>query len=197
MAALATRYQSLTLSRSDRHRDEFGRLLPADRRREAWSARLDSPVVRVLLTGMSGTGKSTLVRELRRRGYVAYDADDDGFSEPRGSGRWGWRRDVVAALLAAHSGGLLFFAGCSEEQADLPFELRVLLTAPEAVLVDRLRERTGNAYGQTAAELAQVLGDRAEVEPLLRHAADLVLTSTSSPAELADAVLACIADDTA
>ena len=52
--------------------------------------------MRVLLTGLSGTGKSTLVQELRRRGFVADDADEDGFSEPRGDGRWGWRREVVA-----------------------------------------------------------------------------------------------------
>jgi hypothetical protein len=42
---------------------------------------------------MSGAGKSSLVLELRKRGYVAYDADDDGFSEPRQNGRWGWRAD--------------------------------------------------------------------------------------------------------
>ena len=143
---------------------------------------------------MSGTGKSTLVQELRRRGFVAYDADDDGFSEPRGSGRWGWRRDLVADLLGAHTEGLLFFAGCSEEQAYLPFDFRVLLTAPEALLVSRLCARTGNAYGRTNAELVQVLSDRAEVEPVLRRAADLVLTSTAPPAELADAILARIAD---
>src|SRR3954449_3483670 len=85
--------------------------------------------MRVLLTGMSGTGKSALVRELRRRGHLAYDADDDGFSEPRADGRWGWRADAVADLLAAHPDGLLFFAGCSEEQGELPFDYRVLLTA--------------------------------------------------------------------
>jgi hypothetical protein len=134
-----------------------------------------------------------LVQELRRRGLVAYDADDDGFSEPRGSGRWGWHRELVADLLGGHSDGLLFFAGCSEEQADLPFDYRVLLTAPEAVLVRRLRTRTSNAYGRTSEELVQVLGDRAEVEPLLRRAADLVLTSTAPPAQLADDVLAGVA----
>jgi dephospho-CoA kinase len=150
--------------------------------------------VRVLLTGMSGTGKSTLVQELRQRGVVAYDADDDGFSEPRGSGRWGWRRAAVAELLAGHTEDLLVFAGCSEEQADLPFDYRVLLTAPEAVLVARLRTRTTNDYGRTSQELAQILADRAEIEPLLRRSADLVLTSTTPPAELADAVLAGIAE---
>jgi hypothetical protein len=29
-----------------------------------------------------------------------YDADDDGFSEPRADGRWGWRADAVASFLA-------------------------------------------------------------------------------------------------
>ena len=147
--------------------------------------------VRVLITGMSGSGRSTLVRELRQRGFEAYDADDDGFSEPRGDGRWGWRRDEVAALLAGAE-GVLFFAGCSEEQPELPFDLRVLLTVPDAVLVERLRTRTTNAYGRSDAELKQVLSDRAEVEPLLRRSADLVLAGTKPPAELADAVLASV-----
>jgi len=146
-----------------------------------------------LLTGMSGTGKSTLVRELRRRGFVAFDADDDGFSEPREAGRWGWRRDRVAQLLAGHTEGVLFFAGCSEEQADLPFDFRVLLTAAEPVLVSRLRTRAGNAYGRTGDELAQVLADRAEIEPLLRRSADLVLATTVAPDELVDSLLAAIA----
>ncbi len=136
---------------------------------------------------MSGTGKSALVAELRARGLEAYDADDDGFSEPRGDGRWGWRRDRVAGLLA--TGRPLFFAGCSEEQADLPFDYRVLLTAPTEVLVKRLRTRTGNAYGREAGELAQVLADLAEIEPLLRRSADVVLTSTEPPRTLADRLL--------
>jgi len=137
---------------------------------------------------MSGTGKSTLVGELRRRGYTAHDADDDGFTEPRAEGRWGWRPDLVADLLA-RAEGLVFFAGCSEEQADLPFDFRVLLTAPRSVLVERLRTRTSNTYGRDDRELEQVLADLEDVEPLLRRSADLVLASTAPATQLADQLL--------
>jgi hypothetical protein len=88
----------------------------------------------------------------------------------------------------------LFFAGCSEEQIDLPFDYRVLLTAPRSVLIQRLRTRTGNTYGREGTELSQVLADLAEVEALLRRSADLVLTTTAPPREVADALLARIAD---
>ena len=131
-----------------------------------------------------------MIQELRRRGLVAYDADEDGFSEPREDGRWGWRRERVADLLADHREGLMFFAGCSEEQADLPFDCRILLTAPDEVLVSRLRTRTNNPYASTSHELAQVLADRVEIEPLLHRAADMVFTTTAPPDQVADAVLA-------
>ena len=152
------------------------------------------PLMRVLLTGMSGTGKSALVRELRRRGYPAYDADEDGFSEPRADGRWGWRYELVADLLAQKTDRPLFFAGCSEEQIDLPFDYRVLLTAPRSVLIDRLRTRTGSPYGRGPVELSQVLGDLAEIEPLLRRSADLVLTTAAPLSQVADRLLGRIAE---
>jgi hypothetical protein len=39
----------------------------------------------------------------------------------------------------------------------MPFDYRVLLTAPRSVPVQRLRTRAGNSYGRDERELAQVL----------------------------------------
>lgn len=87
----------------------------------------------------------------------------------------------------------MFFAGCSDEQAELRFDYRVLLTAPEPVVIERLRTRTSNRYGTGDQPLSQVLTDFAEIEPLIRRSADLVLTSTEPPARVADALLRRIA----
>jgi len=146
--------------------------------------------MRVLVTGMSGTGKSTVAAELRRRGHAAFDADEDGFTAPGAGGSWAWRVDEISELLADVGDGLVFFAGCSDEQARFHWDLRVVLTVPETVLVDRLATRSSNSYGRGAGELDRVLADRREIEPLLLAAADLVI-DTRQPVP---AVVAAILD---
>lgn len=146
-------------------------------------------MIRVLITGMSGTGKSALVAELRRRDHVAYDADEDGYIELRPDGRWEWRVDEVAALLARSDLPVLFLAGCSVEQARFAFDLKVLLTVPEAVLTERLRTRATNSYGRGTGELDQVRADLRAIEPLLRRSADLEIDTRLPVQDVADLVL--------
>lgn len=145
--------------------------------------------MRVLLTGMSGTGKSSVVGELRRRGFNAYDADDDGYSEPAADGVWRWRTREVAELLAGSDDDVMFFAGCSDEQAQFHWDLKVLLTAPEAVLLERLARRATNRFGKNADERDRVLADLRDFEPLLRRSADFVIETTEPLARVTDKVL--------
>ncbi len=56
------------------------------------------PVARVLITGMSGTGKTTLLDELRRRGHLTVDTDYDGWELPDGT----WDEHRMDRLLAAN-----------------------------------------------------------------------------------------------
>ena len=48
----------------------------------------DAVVKRVLLTGMSGTGKSTLITALAARGFKAVDMDEPEWSEYGPDGDW-------------------------------------------------------------------------------------------------------------
>jgi NAD(P)-dependent dehydrogenase (short-subunit alcohol dehydrogenase family) len=64
----------------------------------------------VLVTGMSGTGKSSALAELARRGHRVVDTDDGGWivEAPSTDGRPSeplWREDRIAALLAEHDDG--------------------------------------------------------------------------------------------
>lgn len=48
--------------------------------------------------------------------------------------------------------------------------------------------RTNNSYGGEVRERTQILADLAEVEPLLHQSADLVLSTTVPPDQLADQI---------
>lgn len=126
---------------------------------------------RVLVCGMSGTGKSTLAAELVARGHRAVDVDR-GYVVPTSDGRQLWDEARIEALLDEPA-QLLFVVGLEENGVRfLPrFDAVVLLSAPVEVLTERLATRTTNPFGKDPAELARILDDLREVEPLLRRVA--------------------------
>jgi broad-specificity NMP kinase len=128
---------------------------------------------------MSGTGKSSALAELGRRGYRVVDTDDPGWREYREDvdstdevhrGEWLWVEDKLAALLDSDDDRTLFVQGCVRNQSAFydRFDAVVLLSAPAEVILDRIERRTTNAYGKTAVERAMILDDLANIEPLLR-----------------------------
>ena len=134
---------------------------------------------RVLLTGMSGTGKSSVIEELAARGYKAIDTDSGwphGWHEwanVNGEPDWVWREDRIQELLSTEDAELLFVSGTASNQGKFyaQFDHVVLLSAPTAVIVERLATRTNNPYGKSPEDLARVLGHVETVEPLLRRRA--------------------------
>jgi dephospho-CoA kinase len=132
---------------------------------------------------MSGTGKSSALRELARRGHLTVDTDTEEWSRwvtlPDGSADWIWREDAITELLAGHDD--VFVAGCKTNQGRFypQFDHIVLLSAPAEVLLARIAARDGNPYGKSPAERAEILGYLATVEPRLRATATVEIDATA------------------
>jgi broad-specificity NMP kinase len=110
---------------------------------------------RVLITGMSGTGKSAVIQELASRGYPAHDLDTPEWSEwidaapsdgltPVQGKDWVWRENRVRELLSGSEAGTLFISGCAENMGRLfpLIDCIILLSAPVETIVDRLETRS-------------------------------------------------------
>jgi shikimate kinase len=141
-------------------------------------------MTRILLTGMSGTGKTTVLDELSRRGHLTVDTDYNGWTQPDGL----WDEQRMNQLLAQHSDVIV--SGTVENQGHFydRFEHIVLLSAPIAVLIDRVSRRTNNPYGKSPAQQAEITNYVRTVEPLLRRGATLELDGRHPVAHLADTV---------
>lgn len=159
-------------------------------------------VALVWVTGNSGTGKSTMCELLRARGYVAFDADEDGFSGwiDRADGdavadppypvpegwldRYGWAidRKRVEALSEESRTRIAFVCGSAENEADVLdlFDLTVCLVIDEDTLRHRLATRTTNMFGRRPEELAAALDWNPRMRPIY-EARGAVIIDASKP----------------
>jgi shikimate kinase len=139
---------------------------------------------RVLITGLSGTGKSSVIQELIARGYGAQDLDTPEWSEwidsdpsdaltPAPGKDWVWRERRVRALLSQPQEGTLFIGGCAENMGELfsLIDTVIFLSVPVATIMERLRARYAG-HGSVEEERRRVEALIATVEPLLRQSAD-------------------------
>jgi adenylate kinase family enzyme len=161
------------------------------------------PMKRILLTGMSGVGKSTVTRRLKAQGYQAVDLDDPGWSEwvdstdgegpsPLRPGKdWVWREGRVRRLLATDDAEVLFLSGCAANQDRFhgQFDYVVLLSAPAPVMVERLTNRKGSRYGTHPEEVARSLQFKETVEPRLRAVAHLEVDTSAPLDEVVAAII--------
>ncbi len=153
----------------------------------------------VLVTGMSGTGKSTALAALARRGYRVVDTDyGDWIEDAPGPGGTGverqWHEDRIGALLTEHerSGEPLFVAGTVRNQVRFypRFDEIVLLSAPVPVMLERIAQRDNNPFGKSPEQHDRILADTMEVEPLLRSSATTEIDTRKPLTDVVDQLAA-------
>ena len=146
----------------------------------------------VLVTGMSGTGKSATLAELENRGYRVVDTDYGDWIEdvrqPDGSVEPLWNEMRIDALLSEHSDGALFIVGTVANQGRFypKFDAVVLLSAPLDVILERVANRESNPFGKTDAEREKIADDLAAFEPFLRAGATVEIDTRRPLGEVVD-----------
>jgi dephospho-CoA kinase len=143
---------------------------------------------RIYITGMSGTGKSSVIERLQARGFTAVDTDYGDWcklSYLEGGPERILREDKLDELLKTSSTSPLFISGCSSNQAKFYkfFDNIVLFSAPLEVILKRVAHRSSNPYGKNETEQAEIVWNFENIQPLLKEKADLEIDTSSMSIE--------------
>ena len=166
----------------------------------------------IYITGASGAGKSTVRAELQRRGYLAYDTDEDGLA------RWFENRsgtevsmpadpsqrddnwyanntyrlplETVQRLAAEVEDGIGFVCGTvgNDDEIWEQFKAVISLSIDTETVRRRLSERVGG-FGSAGDELQRVLAWHAQVDADNSQYGAILIDATPPVAEVVDRLL--------
>jgi dephospho-CoA kinase len=167
----------------------------------------------VYVTGIEAAGKSTVCKELQKRGYEAYDIDQDGISawfnistgeqfvwpESDLVRNEAWYKDheykmirsSVEQFAKAARSKPIFLCGTTQSDAEVLdlFDVVVYLYLDEATLRRRLAKRTGRGFGGATHELAQILSWHKSSEAAYRERCALMIDATKPIDQVVDRIL--------
>ncbi len=126
----------------------------------------------ILITGVAGSGKSAVCKELKKLGYKAYDIEgiaglfkmvdkktgkpaknyDNYNLESVKQADWICNKKKLQQLMLKNSKGIVFYCGTASNLDDLLplFDKIFLLKISQKVLRKRLSKRTSNDFGRTS-----------------------------------------------
>lgn len=167
----------------------------------------------ILITGVSGSGKSEISRQLKALGYETYDMDsiEDlcvmvdkkmGLPTPYDNGNdlekiqkmyWLYKKDRLADFIANQKNDTAFYSGFPNNlQEILPlFTKVILLTASPSNIRKRLVARTDNGFGKSVEVQDHILRGKEKLErELLEKGAIAVSADESVPQMVEDVIKA-------
>ena len=145
---------------------------------------------------MSGSGKSSVISNLKSRGYIAIDTDYDNWKTySEDNKEWLLNEQKLTEILKSSVQKSLIISGCCSNQAKFYnyFHYVVLLFAPIETLLDRVLHRETNPYGQTTEERNEIIWNYENIQPLLKDKADIEYnTEELSVEEISNALIGLI-----
>ena len=159
-----------------------------------------------LITGRQGTGKTTVIRALQKRGFAAYNTDDlpeasklqnkqTGAVIPWPIGpvdwanyAWNWQEQPLKQLLESSK---VVFIGAVVSNQEKYFELFdriIVLTLDEATLRDRL-DRHEHQSHHLPGEIERIVYNHEVRQAALVKSGDIIISSAKSLDEVVDEIL--------
>lgn len=166
-------------------------------------------MAKYLITGVAGSGKSAIAKELRRRGYAAYDTEV-GFSyyvnkhsrekavyPANPNLQWYdahervFDEKILENLFKKHADETLFICSITANQKKYysEFDKIFLLTAPDKILAKRIEQRTDNHFGKHPLELQRIISRHQDFDEELKAVGAEVIDSTRPIQEVANHIL--------
>ncbi|MGR9049457.1 RNase adapter RapZ [Halobacillus faecis] len=146
----------------------------------------------IFVTGLSGVGKTSVLRKLENEGYDVVDTDDHGFTKKITTVEGEeivWDEERISQLIDKRKHPHLILSGCYSNQGNFykSFDAVVLLEAPLDVMLDRVNQRDTNPYGKHPDERTAIIESFTHALPKLRASANVVIdTSKVGISETAD-----------
>lgn len=145
-----------------------------------------------LISGLPGTGKSSVCKELQQRGMHAIDADKTfGIQTKDG---WIWQGEKLNAVLSSPTPDMLFVCGSASnrDQFIQRFAKVFILYVNTDTLRHRLTTRTNNNFGKNPTVLARQLELNEGVKEYSIKRGRLIIDANQPLAAVVDEILANI-----
>ena len=138
---------------------------------------------KVLLTGMSGVGKSTILNQLKVEGFLTVDLDNSGWiNYDVKEEDYLMDTTKIIDFITLHEKEVVFLAGTTINQIHIyPYlDFVISLTAPLEVMKERIQNRENNPFGKTEDEWSKIVSDKVTFEEQIFKSSDYVI-STDKP----------------
>jgi dephospho-CoA kinase len=165
----------------------------------------------IYITGIAGSGKTTVLKELEHRGYEVHDADEKlsywankttgarvhtsdhkPMTDPKFFAEHEWHMDKRAVEELANSDKTTFIGGSVVNEKDVwdYFDKVFVLYVNNEALTHRLMHRADKDFGKAEHELKHVLKLNSEVPAKYMSLGATIIDATQSTEKIADEICA-------